>query len=77
MSFVSRIVRKVTGSLMSGSRRTNLKYPSHEDGKLRNTNIADLRNPRFTKDQFQNLMAKSTGAEHSAGQIAEDPRFRR
>ena len=71
MSFVSRIVRKVTGSLKSGSPRTNL------NDKLRDTNIADLRNPRFTKDQFQNLMAKSTGAEHSAGQTSGKPRFRR
>jgi len=54
-----------------GSPRTKLK------GKLRDTKIADLQDPRFTKDQFEKLMAKPMETERSAGQIAEDPRFRR
>jgi hypothetical protein len=77
MSFASFIVRKVTGSLKFGTPRTKLEDPWHEDGKLRDTNIAVLHNPRFTKEQFEKLTAKSTAAEHSAGQIAGDLRFRR
>jgi hypothetical protein len=71
MSFASRIVRKVTGSLKLSSPPTKL------NGKLRDTNIADLRDPRFTRDQFEKLKAKSTGTEHSAGHTAGEPRFRR
>lgn len=71
MSFASLIVKRVTGSLKLGSPRTKLK------GKLRDTKIADLQDPRFTKDQFEKLMAKPMETERSAGQIAEDPRFRR
>ena len=71
MSFASRILRRVIGSLKLGSPRTNF------NDKLRNAKTADLRSPRFTKDQFQNLMAKSTGAVHSAGQTSGKPRFRR
>ena len=76
MSFASLIVR-VTGSLKLGSRRTKLNYPSREDGKRRDTNIADLHDPRFTRDQFERLMAKPMETECSAGRIAIDPRFRR
>jgi hypothetical protein len=61
MSFASLIVKRVTGSLKLGSPRTKLK------GKLRDTKIADLQNPRFTRDQFEKLKTKSTGAEQSAG----------
>jgi hypothetical protein len=73
MSFASFIVRRVTGSLKFGLRRTKLQYPSHEDGKLRDNKTAVLPNPRFTKDQFEKLMAKPMSAEHSAGQLAGDP----
>jgi len=71
MSFASLLVRRVTGSLKLGSRRTKL------DGKLHDTNIVDLHDPRYTKDQFEKLMARSNGADHSAGQIARGPRLRR
>jgi hypothetical protein len=71
MSFASVMVKKVTGSLKLGSSRTTL------NGKLRDTNIADMQDPRFTKDQFEKLRAKPTETERSEGQITEDPRFRR
>jgi len=77
MSFASFIVRRVTGSLKFGPRLAKPKDRSHEGDKLRDTNIVDLRDPRFTRDQFEKLMTKSKGAEHPAGQIAGDPRFRR
>ena len=77
MSFASFIVRKVTGSLKFGTRRIKLEDPSHEDGKLRDSSIAVLHNPRFTKEQFEKLTAKSTGVEHSAGQVDGDSRVRR
>lgn len=70
MSFASRILSRVTGSLKLGSPGNKL------NDRLRDPNIADLRDPRFTKEQSQKLMSKSTGAEHSAGRIAGDPRFR-
>lgn len=71
MSFASFIVKRVTRSHKLGSSRTTL------NGKLRDTIIADLQDPRFTKDQFEKLMAKPMSAAHSAGQIAGDLRFRR
>ncbi len=77
MSFASLIVRRFTGILKLGSQRANLKYPSHEEGKLRGANISDLRDPRFTRDQLEKLTTQSTDAEHSAGRIAGESRFRR
>lgn len=71
MSFASRIITRVTGSLKLGSPPVKL------NGKLRAPNIADLQDPRFTKDQFEKLKAKSAGAGHSTGQTAGEPRFRR
>lgn len=77
MSFASLMVKRVTESLKLGSQRAKLKYPSHEEGKLRGANISDLRDPRFTRDQLEKLMTQSTSAEHSAGWIAGESRFRR
>lgn len=71
MSFASLIVRRVTGTLKLSSPRTKLNR------KLRDTNIADLQDPRFTKDQFAKLAAKSTRGEHPAAQISEDLGSRR
>ena len=53
MSLTLFIVKTVTATLKFGSQRPKL------DGKLRDTNIAHSQDPRFTKDQFEKVMAKS------------------
>ena len=58
MSLVSVIARTVTRRLKLGSRPTEPAYQPNENVKLRHTNIANLRDPRFTKDQWDKLMAK-------------------
>ena len=64
MSLVSVIVRTVTRSLKLGSRPTEPDYQSNEYVKLRRTNITHLQDPRFTKDQWDKLMAKAASARH-------------
>jgi hypothetical protein len=66
MSLVSIIARTVTRSLKLGSRPTEPDYRPNEYVKLRHTNITNLQNPRFTKDQWDNLMAKAASANHLA-----------
>jgi hypothetical protein len=64
MSFVSAIARTVTRSLKLGSRPPEPDYQPNEYIKLRHTNITCLQNPRFTKDQWDQLMAKAANAKH-------------
>ena len=66
MSFVSVIVRTVTRSFKLGSRPTEPDYQSNEYVKLRRTNITYLQDPRFTKAQWDKLMAKAASARHLA-----------
>jgi hypothetical protein len=66
MSLVSGIVRTVTRSLKLGSLPTEPDYQSNEYVKLRRTSITYLQDPRFTKDQWEMLMAKASSAEHLA-----------
>lgn len=49
-----------------GSRPTEPNCQPNEYIKLRHTNITYLQNPRFTKDQWEMLMAKAASAEHLA-----------
>lgn len=58
MSLTSVIARTVTRSLKLGSRPTKPAYQPNEYVKLRHTSITNLRDPRFTKDQWDKLMAK-------------------
>jgi len=64
MWLVSTIARTVTRSLKLGSRPTEPDYQPNEYIKLRHTNITYLQNPRFTKDQWEMLMAKAASAKH-------------
>jgi len=64
MSLMSVIARKVTGSLKLGSRPTEPDYQPNEFVKLRRTSITNLQNPRFTRDQWDNLMANAASAKH-------------
>jgi hypothetical protein len=67
MSLVSVIVRTVTRSFKLDSRPIEPNYQPNEYVKLRHTNIRYLQNPRFTKDQWAQLMAKAASARHLAG----------
>jgi hypothetical protein len=64
MSLVSIIARTVTRSLKLGSRPTEPDYQPNEYVKLRHTNITNLQDPRFTKAQWDKLMAKAANAKH-------------
>jgi hypothetical protein len=64
MSLVSVIARTVTRSSKLGSRPTEPNYQPNEYIKLRHTNITYLQNPRFTKAQWDKLMAKAASAKH-------------
>lgn len=64
MSLVSIIARTVTRSLKLGSRPTEPDYQPNEYVKLRHTNITNLQDPRFTKAQWDQLMAKAASAKH-------------
>jgi hypothetical protein len=64
MSLVSTIVRTITRSLKLGSRPTERDYQPNEYVKLRRTNITNLQDPRFTKAQWDKLMAKAANAKH-------------
>ncbi len=66
MSLVSVIARTVTRSFKLGSRPTGPNYQPNEYVKLGHTNITYLQNPRFTKDQWDQLMAKAASAKHLA-----------
>lgn len=66
MSLVSIIARTVTRSLKLGSRPTEPDYQSNEYVKLRRTNVTYVQDPRFTRDQWDNLMAKAASAKHLA-----------
>jgi hypothetical protein len=63
MSFISAIARTVTRSHKVGSRPIEPNYQPNEYVKLRNANITNLQDPRFTKDQWDNLMAKAASAK--------------
>lgn len=63
MSFISAIARTVTRSLKLGSRPTEPDYRPNERVKLRHANITNLQNPRFTKDQWDQLMSKAASAK--------------
>ena len=62
MSFTRVIVRTVTGSLKQVTGRINPK----QGVKLRDTKIAVLQDPRFTKDQLENLRAQAGSTKHPA-----------
>jgi hypothetical protein len=64
MSLVSVIVRTVTSSLKLGSRPTEPDYRPNGYVKLGHTNITNLQDPRFTKAQWDKLMAKAASANH-------------
>ena len=64
MSLVSIIARTVTRSLKLGSRPSEPDYQPNEYGKLHHTNITNLQNPRFTKAQWDKLMAKAASTKH-------------
>ena len=64
MSLVSIIARTVTRSLKLGSRPTEHGYQPNEYVKLRHTNITNLQDPRFTKAQWDKLVAKAASAKH-------------
>ena len=66
MSLVSVIARTVTRSLKLVSRPTEPNYQPNEYVKLRHTNITNLQNPRFTKDQWDKLMSEAASAKHLA-----------
>jgi hypothetical protein len=66
MSLVSVIARTVTRSLKLGSRPTEPDSQPNEYVKLRHTNATNLQDPRFTKDQWDKLMAKAASAKHLA-----------
>ena len=66
MSFISAIARAVTRSLKLGSRPTEPDYQPNERVKLRHTNITNLQDPRFTKDQWDQLMSKAVSAKASS-----------
>jgi hypothetical protein len=66
MSLVSVIARTVTRSLKFGSRPKEPDYQPNKYVKLRLTNITNLQDPRFTKDQWNKLMAKAASAKHLA-----------
>ena len=63
MSLVSVIARTVTRSLKLGSRPTEPDYQPNEYVKLRHTNITNLQDPRFTKDQWGKLTAEAARAK--------------
>ena len=52
----------MTGSLKLVALRIKLK----QDVKVSKTKIADLRDPRFTKDQFENLSARTPNMQGPA-----------
>jgi hypothetical protein len=58
MSLISVMARTVTRNLKFGSRPTEPDSQPNEYVKLRQTNIRNLQDPRFTKDQWYKLMAK-------------------
>lgn len=64
MSLVSVIARAVTRSLKLGSRSTEPDSRPNEYVKLHHTNITNLQDPRFTKAQWDKLMAKAANAKH-------------
>ncbi len=66
MSLVSVMARTVTRSLKLGSRATEPEYQPNEYVKLRHTKITNLQDPRFTKDQWDKLMARAASAKHLA-----------
>jgi len=49
-----------------GSRPTEPDYQPNEYVKSPHTNITYLQNPRFTKDQWDHLMAEAASAKHLA-----------
>jgi len=49
-----------------GSRATEPEYQPNEYVKLRHTKITNLQDPRFTKDQWDKLMARAASAKHLA-----------
>ena len=63
MSLISVIARTVTRSFKLGSRPIEPNYQPNEYVKLRHTNITNLQDPRFTKDQWDNLMAKAANTK--------------
>jgi len=66
MSLVSVIARTVTRSLKLGSRPTEPDYQPNEYVKLRHTNVTNLQDPRFTKDQWAKLMGEAASTKHPA-----------
>ena len=49
-----------------GSRPTEPGYEPNKYVKLRHTNITNLQDPRFTKDQWDKLKAEAASAKHPA-----------
>jgi hypothetical protein len=63
MSLASAIARTVTRSFKLGSRPTEPDDQRNDCVKLRHANITNLQDPRFTKDQWDKLMAKAASAK--------------
>jgi hypothetical protein len=63
MSLMSVIARTITRSFKLDSRPIELNYRPNEYVKLRHANITNLQDPRFTRDQLDNLMAKAASAK--------------
>ena len=62
MSFTMAIVKTVTGSLKLAASRIN----SRQGVKLCEPGNAVLQNPRFTKDQLENLKAQAGSTKYPA-----------
>lgn len=58
MSLVSTIARTFTRSLKLVSRPSEPDHQRNQYVKLRHTNVTNLQDPRFTKAQWDKLMAK-------------------
>ena len=64
MSLVSVFRKTVTRSIRLGSRPTEAVTPN-QDVKVRHTNVPDLQDPRFTKEQLDK-MTKAASAKYLA-----------
>lgn len=71
MSFTTGIVKTVTGSL----RLVALRIKFKQDVKVSETKIAELRDPRFTKDQFENLSVRTPNVQVQPDRRSLSPLF--
>jgi hypothetical protein len=66
MSLISAIAETVTRRLKVGSRQTEPDYQPNESVKMRGTNITYVQDPRFTREQWDQLMAKAARPKYLA-----------